>query len=195
MNLRSKKALLALLAVLTVPAMSACVMLPGVAGDDTDTTQTDVETDADETTETEPEESDADETDADETDDSDAQASGDARFSSSNDFFAQVAASMETCSHTEEMDIPEGLDVLEPKLAGAVYAFCTFSSGDQLIAILLADPKEDMVDTQLSSDRDVADFKREGGVNTLAIGGNWLITSVEDQLVEDAVAAFGGSIY
>lgn len=191
MNRRIKSSLLAVLALFALPALSACIFLP--PGDDGNGTET-VETDQNGTDDDNGNDNGDDGDNGDDNGDNGID-SEEARFSGSDDFFSQVGDNMRSCFDTSETPIPEEVEELEPLLTGSVYASCTFADGEQLLAVLMPDPNDNMADTALGISSEIDAFKESAGVETLAIGGNWLLTSYTDSLVTDFTEIFGGTVY
>lgn len=164
---RTKTSLLAVLALAALPAMSACMLMPS-GNDDPDPAPTD---------------------------ETQVENGGEASFNGADDFFSQVGESIDNCEQTSTEPIPEEATQAEPALVGSIYAFCTFSDGEQIIGVLLPDANDSMADTSLSTSAEVDAFKQTSGVTSLAIGGNWLVTSPTDALVDEFVEHFGGTVY
>lgn len=196
MNRRTKSSLLAVLALIALPTMSACVFLPSLAGDDSNGTDV-IETD-DNNTDNNDENDDTDDN-GDNGDNGngngDTVDTGEARFSSPDDFFAQIDENMRSCFDTETQPLPETVEALEPSLAGGVYAYCYFANGDTVIGVLMPDENSTMADTSFGIAAEIEAFKTEAGVTSAAVGGNWLMTSFSDSVVDEFVEHFGGTVY
>ncbi|HIY67682.1 MAG TPA: hypothetical protein H9830_15560 [Candidatus Agrococcus pullicola] len=191
MNRRTKSSLLAVVALFAIPALSACIIQPSGGENDNpddDTVETDDQS-----------QNGDDQNNNDQNNDdhnNDDQSGGDeARFDGPEDFYAQIGSGMQECSQTAESPLPEDVESLEPMLAGAVYAFCTFDSGDQLIGILMPDTDGNMVDTSIADPGEIQAFKDSADVSSIAMGGNWLVTSQSDALVTEFASAFGGEVH
>lgn len=193
MNRRTKSSLLAVVALFAIPALSACIFQPP-GGDDDNRDDDTVETD--DQNQNGDDQNGDDQNGDDQNGGDDTQPMGDeARFDGPEDFYAQIGSGMEECSQTAESPLPEDVEALEPMLAGAVYAFCTFDSGDQLIGILMPDADGNMLDTSIADPGEIQAFKDAAEVTSIAMGGNWLVTSQSDSLVTEFANTFGGEIH
>lgn len=189
MNRRTKSSLLAVVALLAIPALSACIFQPPGGDDDNNRDDDTIETD-------DQNQNDDDQNDDSQNDDENSPPAGDeARFDGPEDFYAQIGSGMQECSQTAESPLPEDVESLEPMLAGAVYAFCTFDSGDQLIGILMPDTNGNMLETSIADPGEIQAFKDAAEVTSIAMGGNWLVTSQSDSLVTEFANTFGGEIH